>query len=70
MADYVKSIGDVPEVRNADREKELSDLEMKEYRKVTGKVSWLANSTQPDFALLPCLCQRTIRERILGIFEM
>ena len=48
MADYVKSIGDVPEVRNADRDEELTGLEMKEYRKITGKISWLANSTRPD----------------------
>ena len=48
MADYVKSIEDVKEIRKADRDEELGSLEMKEYRKITGKVSWLANSTRPD----------------------
>ena len=48
MEDYVNSIEDVVNVRNADRDEELTGLEMKEYRKVTGKVSWLANSTRPD----------------------
>ena len=39
---------------SADREEELTDSEMKEYRKVTGKISWLANSTRPD---LRCFLQ-------------
>ena len=48
MSDYVKSMEDVKDIRKADRDEELTSLEMKEYRKITGKVSWLANSTRPD----------------------
>ena len=39
MADYVKSMEDVKDIRKADRDEELASLEMKEYRKITGKVS-------------------------------
>jgi len=39
MSDYVKSLEDVKDIRKADREEELSRLEMKEYRKMTGKIS-------------------------------
>merc|ERR1712030_281970 len=34
MADYVKSMEDVKHIRKADREEELTDLEMKEYRTI------------------------------------
>ena len=45
MDDYVQSL---KEIRKANHDEELTKLEMKEYRKVTGKISWLANSTRPD----------------------
>ena len=38
------------EIRKADREEDLTKLEMKEYRKMTRKFAWLANSTHPDLS--------------------
>merc|ERR1712055_1227723 len=49
MKDYVDSLEDVGEIRKADnRNDPLSAMELKEYRKMTGKVNWLAQSTRPD----------------------
>ena len=45
MDDYMNSLKDIKDIRKAERDEELTKLEMKEYRKVTGKISWLANST-------------------------
>ena len=50
MKDYVESIEEIKEIRKADREEDLTKLELKEYRKMTGKLSWLANSTHPDLS--------------------
>ena len=37
IEDYVKSLEEVNEIRKADQEDKLTKLEMKEYRKMTGK---------------------------------
>ena len=37
---------DVLEIRNVDRQEQLSRLEIKEYRKFTGELSWLAQGTR------------------------
>ena len=50
MEDYLESIEEIKEIRKADREEDLTKLELKEYRKMTGKLSWLANSTCPDLS--------------------
>ena len=50
MEDYVESLEEMKEIRKADREEDLTKLELKEYRKMTGKLSWLANSTCPDLS--------------------
>ena len=50
MEDYVQSLEDVSTVRKADHDAELTRLELKEYRKMTGKLSWLANSMRPDLS--------------------
>ena len=50
MADYVDSLQDIKEIREADKDDDLTKHEIKEYRKVTGKLSWLANSTHPDLS--------------------
>ena len=41
------SLEDIAAIRKADHEEELMKLEIKEYRKLTGKLNWLANSTRP-----------------------
>ena len=48
MEDYVNSLEDIKEICQVDRDDALTKTEMKEYRKITGKLSWLANSTRPD----------------------
>ena len=50
MEDYVESLEEVKEIRKADRDEDLTKAEMKIYRKMTGKLSWLANSTRPDLS--------------------
>ena len=53
MEDYSQSLKDVTEIRKVeDRKEELSKLEMKLYRKMTGKIAWLANSTRPNLCYL------------------
>ena len=39
MQDYVDSLEDIKEIRQADNGEPLTKLEMKEYRKATGKIS-------------------------------
>ena len=49
MEDYTQSLQDIKQIRKVEnREELLTKLEMKEYRKMTGKIAWLANSTRPD----------------------
>ena len=50
MADYVKSLRDIKEIRKADKDEDFTKPEIKEYRKITGKLIWLANSTCPDLS--------------------
>ena len=50
MEDYVDSLDEIKEIRKADRDHYLTKMEVKEYRKMTGKLSWLANSTRPDLS--------------------
>ena len=49
MEDYSKSLKKITEIRKTDDRTELLiKLEMKLYRKMTGKIAWLTNSTRPD----------------------
>ena len=48
MDNYMNSLKDVKDIRKAKIDEELTKLEMKEYRKITGKILWLANNTRPD----------------------
>ena len=50
MADYVDSLQDIKEIRKAEKDYYLTKQEVKENRKITGKLSWLANSTCPDIS--------------------
>ena len=50
MKDYVGSLEEVKEIRKADRNEDLTKAELKVYRKMSGKLSWLANSTRPDLS--------------------
>ena len=49
MEEYAKSLQNITEIRKVeDRNEPLNKEEMKLYRKMTGKIAWLANSTRPD----------------------
>ena len=48
MEDYVAGLEEVREIRKSDRDDPLTKAELKTFRKITGKLSWLANSTHPD----------------------
>lgn len=50
MEDYVDSLVEIKKIQEADKDDDLIKVEMKEYRKITGKLSWLANSTHPDLS--------------------
>ena len=50
MNNCMNSLKDIKEIRKADRDEELTKLEMKEYRKMIGKISWLANNICPDLS--------------------
>ena len=50
MADYVASLQDVTHIRKGNKDNDLTKQEIKEYRKVTGTLSWLVNSTRPDLS--------------------
>ena len=50
MKDYVDSLEEVKEIRKAVRDDPLTSAELKVFRKMTGKLSWLANSTCPDLS--------------------
>ena len=44
MADYVDSLKDIKEIQKAYKDDDLTKQDIKEYRKIIGKLSWLANS--------------------------
>ena len=50
MEDYVASLEEIKEIWKADRDEYLTKAELKIFRKMTGKLSWLANSTHPDLS--------------------
>ena len=58
--DYMDSLKKIKEIQKADRDDDLTKAEITEYKKMTGKLSWLANSTRPDLVLMHLLCQRRI----------
>ena len=50
MNDYMQSLEDIKDTRKADRDEELTRVEMKEYRKMAGKNIRLANNTRLDLS--------------------
>merc|ERR1712243_485888 len=48
MEDYANLVEEIKEIRKADRDEKLTRAELKEYRKYTGKISWLSQGTRPD----------------------
>jgi len=50
MEDFAKSIKEIQDIRKANGTEPLTKAELKEYRKHTGKLSWLAQGTRPDLS--------------------
>merc|ERR1712243_378489 len=50
MEDYANSITEIQDIRKAKGTEPLTKAELKEYRKYTGKLSWLAQGTRPDLS--------------------
>ena len=50
MEDYANSVEEIKEIRKADRDEKLTRAELKEYRKYTGKISWLSQGARPDLS--------------------
>ena len=50
IEDYATSVEPIVEIRKAERTENLTKLELKEYRKYTGKISWLAQGSRPDIS--------------------
>merc|ERR1712215_133499 len=44
------SVNEIKEIRKADRTEKLTRAELKEYRKYTGRISWLSQGTRPDLS--------------------
>ena len=67
MEDYTNSLQDVKNIRKVDNHNEpLTKLEMKEYRKMTGKISWLANSTRPDLSFTALQMSKNNKEATIS----
>ena len=45
MEDYMDSLEKIKEIRKVDRNEDLTKAELKVFRKMTSKLSWLANSS-------------------------
>jgi hypothetical protein len=52
MEEYAKSLEDIENIREAPNDELLTKLELKVYRKMTGKISWLAQNTRPDLSFV------------------
>merc|ERR1712115_7961 len=50
MEDYADSINEIKEIRKDNRTEKITKAELKEYRKYTGKLSWLAQGTRPELS--------------------
>ena len=50
MQDYANSVEPIEEIRKAERKEKFTKFELKEYRKYTAKISWLAKGTRPDLS--------------------
>ncbi len=50
LEDYANLVEEIKEIRKVDRAEKLTKTELKEYRKYTGKISWLSQGTRPDLS--------------------
>merc|ERR1712240_381469 len=66
MEDYAELIKEITEIRKANRDEALTKPELKEYRKYTGKISWLAQGTRPDLSFSALQLARTNNKATLA----
>ena len=67
MEDYAESLEDIKEIRKVeDQNDPLTKLELKEYRKMTGKIAWLANSTRPDLYFIALKMSKNSKEATIS----
>ena len=67
MEDYTNSLQDIKNIRRVkDRNEPLTKFEMKEYRKMTGKISWLANSTRLDLSFTALRMSKNNKEATIS----
>ena len=67
MEDYTNSLEDIKEIRKVEDQNEpLTKLEMKEYRKMTGKIAWLANCTRSDLSFTALQMSKNSKEAIIS----
>ena len=67
MEDYTNSLEDIRDIRQVeDRNELLTKLKMKEYRKITGQIAWLANSTRPDLSFAAFRMSKNSKEATIS----
>ena len=67
LEDCTNSLQDVTNIRKVDdRNEPLTKLEMEEYRKMAGKISWLANSTRPDLSFTALQMSKNNKEATIS----
>ena len=67
MEDYTNSLKDVKNIRKVgDHDEPLTKLEMKEYRKITGKIAWLTDSTRPDLSFTALQMSKNNKEATIS----
>ena len=70
MKDYAESIEEIKDIRKAKKEEPLTKIEMKLYRKMTGKINWLADNTRPDLAICALSMSRRNSKATIGDLKM
>ena len=67
MKDYTNSHQDIQNIRRVeDCNEPLTKLEMKEYRKMTGKITWLANNSRSDLSFTALQMSKNNKEATIS----
>ena len=69
MNEYAKSMEEVINIRKGGRTEKFNCVEMKEYRRFTGKLSWLAQGTHPDINYIMLVMQNKNNSATLADFQ-
>ena len=67
MEDYSDSLQDIRNIRKVqDCYEPLTNLEMKKYRKMTGKIAWLANSKRSNLSFIALQMSKNNKEATIS----